>query len=562
MEQEKSLVIEPLHAAHAVTDTINHSLMDVVCAKSIPLAPGGDLVAWGKKVGNCVEEAEKEEAGKGTSSEPSDSTAVNADQNATAQAENQVTAEQDLGTESTAGDVQARASGETGTVSQVGDTQTVQVNANQTPDPGVTDVQEASMAQTTATCNDVTPGWCSELKASTTGPCDPGEHGCGFAPSDQPVSAVEPSGQVETAAGSQLPDQVNEYVDQPGAGQSSTVATEEDIGATTTSPLPGEADTSLLDVSSYAKVGSVLKGAGDAMTGFGIVYGTVTTFNDLANGDYRGAGATALSTGLNVYTGMALEPVDVAIMEVSVGLGDGPGIVVGIVGVVLVNYGASQVVGWVSSAVANAVGDCFAWLESHLFDIYAPDIFVRNRTGEAQNIGISVQPEHTYDVSPPFSAAAQGNWVVTASPGGELAMGTKHLSELHYELTTTANWQYATGWTVPRSRFDSWARATLAAYGFSERATDQFLVTWSAFASGGGSLTIYPQEGALVQSLEPMTVTPSGLPKLRVWFVISPAVRGRLTAPIVPPDPAGRAPLEVQEWGVVPLPGSLAGVPK
>jgi len=549
--------LEPVDKALDVVKMLNQIALESACGQTIPYTPELLASAWKAQVDECVKKATEGESNAERSGQAKSPGATSSEnETPAAQSENASSAESQYGSELSNGNAQAQSSQETGTVSESGNTDVVQTGANENPGAGVATVAEASVSETTSTCT-AGASWCSELSHSSAGPCNPGEGSCGIPTAENPAVVDETTGKLELGSSSQLPsDQVGGYVVEPGTDASAAVSSEEGLSSVTAS-LPGEADTSLVDISNYGKVGSFLEGGSDAFGVVGVAIGGVGVVNDLVQGNYQGATTGIISTTLNVYTGMALEPVDLVIIEGSAVLGDGPGIVLGVVAVVALNVGAGAGVTWVSQELSAGVFAGIAWLESSLFDIYAPDVFVDNATGRTQDLEVSVGTQGTYDVRPGFTDAARGSWSVASEPAGGLVVGGVPVADLHYEMSTAARWQYARGWTVPRAGFAQWAASTLAAYGFDRTAIGSFERTWSGFALGGGDLAVYPQSGALLQSVEPMRVSPPSASVGRVWFVVEPSPGGHLVPPVI--APRQRRALDVEEWGVVPTLGAYEG---
>ncbi|MGC1184554.1 MAG: hypothetical protein WBA31_05295 [Candidatus Dormiibacterota bacterium] len=280
---------------------------------------------------------------------------------------------------------------------------------------------------------------------------------------------------------------------------------------------------------------------GDKVLGFaGLALGFVQVWQDWQNGDKGGALASDLEVGLGA--GMTLFSVDIG------------GSVLGWIGVGSLAVFPPALVGAVITLVVVLVA---GWLLESLFgDLFAPDIFIDNSTGQGQDLTLRLAPAGTQDVRPGWSGVP-GVWQVTVAPSGGLEVAGQAASDLHYDLLGPAPFQRERGWLVPRQDLAAWAQTELPRYGFDPQAVAGFIATWASLGQGPGSLDIYPQDQSLVDRLEPLSVSAQGsaVSIRRVWFLISPA--SSATAPISPSisDP-GHLGIDVQEWGVYLEPGA------
>ncbi len=207
--------------------------------------------------------------------------------------------------------------------------------------------------------------------------------------------------------------------------------------------------------------------------------------------------------------------------------------------VVAVAFVAIVLVSWAVSVIIEALFN----------NLFAPDIYVDNSTGRDQRVAVQLATQGTHDVRPAWSGPA-GSWSGTAHSDGTLTVGGIATGQLHYQLLGPAPFQRLAGWQVPRAGFADWARATLPRYGFDAQAVSGFVSAWSELGAGDGAIDIYPQTGALLDRLEPLTATSSaGVPSVRrVWFVVAPAGAQPPAAPVV--IDGAHAPIDIEEWGM------------
>ena len=186
-------------------------------------------------------------------------------------------------------------------------------------------------------------------------------------------------------------------------------------------------------------------------------------------------------------------------------------------------------------------------IEALISDIFEPDIYIENHTGAAQSLSVHVAPDRTYDVAPAWS---DGTWQVEVSTQGAITAGGRPVTALHYETRAAAPWQTSSGWRIQRSDLSAWAQATLPAYGFSPQAVAGFIRSWAFVGEGGGMIDIYPQDRAVIDRVQPMSVDMKGASIQREWFLIASADDAPI--PTVPTIEAKvPAAIEIEEWGVL-----------
>jgi hypothetical protein len=186
-------------------------------------------------------------------------------------------------------------------------------------------------------------------------------------------------------------------------------------------------------------------------------------------------------------------------------------------------------------------------LEALLADIFEPDIYVENHSGHPVHLDIHVDPDRTYDVRPSW---ADGSWAADVGSNDAISVGGAPVPNLHYETRAAAPWQTEAGWVLPRREFAAWARRVLPGYGFGPAAVEGFVKAWSMLGQGEGEIAIFPQDRALVDRVQPLTVDRSGVSIQREWFFVRAATPG--DQPLAPSVSApAAAEVSVEEWGVL-----------
>lgn len=302
--------------------------------------------------------------------------------------------------------------------------------------------------------------------------------------------------------------------------------------------------------------------ASSISTEFGIAGAEASFFHgliNLAQGNYWGAAGDAVTGLLTIGTlsfvadfaavGSMFGPVG-TILGAALGLG---------LSLFLPGYFGCLVQGKSAADCRDSVWAPYKrWLdnlESIFSDIYAPDIYVENHTGQPQPIQVRLSPLGTHDVNPAWD---HGLWQGTVSPDGTLEVGGADQTHLHYETLTAGDWQTGSGWVIPRAAFEGWARQVLPEYGFSPAAVEGFVTTWQGLETGPGRIAIYPQAQALIDRVQPIEVQPASATVQRVWFLVAPAQGdAALAAPAIPAKtPSG---IEVEEWGMLFARGAMVG---
>lgn len=269
---------------------------------------------------------------------------------------------------------------------------------------------------------------------------------------------------------------------------------------------------------------------------------------------------TLIGQGLGTITSVFVTPDLLDIGAMFGGLcGDGPGALLG----GLIGWGVGTFVvpavfqaggEWMGGGASDFPAQFLADLEAPFATVYAPDLFLHNRTRDPVTLVIAIRGSGVYDVRP---AWVHDSWEIVARPGRSLLVNGHATSYLHYETTVAAPWQTTTGWVVSRQDFAQWAERTLVAYGFDAAAREVFLQRWQSLGKGIGFLAIYPQPTATIDRVAPLAMLRGNVPVMRVWFLIEASGPGmHLRAPLVAHS---TAPVQLQEWGVISLPSESLG---
>ena len=141
-------------------------------------------------------------------------------------------------------------------------------------------------------------------------------------------------------------------------------------------------------------------------------------------------------------------------------------------------------------------------------------------------------------------------WTVIATPDG-LIDGT--YGYLFYEATAGgAGFQTDCGFVVSQAELAVWMEETLAAYGFNDQETVDFVDFWLPVLPESPWYLFYPQDEAMVDQHVGLHVEPAPDSLLRLWFAVQPAA-----APVSLPEPDAipfvRSGFAVTEWGVIVL---------
>lgn len=139
-------------------------------------------------------------------------------------------------------------------------------------------------------------------------------------------------------------------------------------------------------------------------------------------------------------------------------------------------------------------------------------------------------------------------WGVRVTPDGMIDGQWRFL---FYESVQPNGWQRERGYLVPTDEMEQFFRNDLAARGFVGQEIEDFIEWWMPLLAEPGYLIVYPQDDAVIRTLEDLqlSVTPNSL--LRHRYVIETTAEPVTIEP--PDDPAlfTRDGFTVTEWGVI-----------
>jgi hypothetical protein len=139
-------------------------------------------------------------------------------------------------------------------------------------------------------------------------------------------------------------------------------------------------------------------------------------------------------------------------------------------------------------------------------------------------------------------------WTVSVAPDGEIEGGYGHL---FYEAQVPPDWQFDRGWVVQQRQLEEFFNENLAAGGFNERETADFIEYWVPRLDDKAFYVIYPQYARDIEPLITLTIEPEPAEILRLYYVISGVdlVDRYVPEPEIPSF--HRSGFTVCEWGVV-----------
>jgi len=139
-------------------------------------------------------------------------------------------------------------------------------------------------------------------------------------------------------------------------------------------------------------------------------------------------------------------------------------------------------------------------------------------------------------------------WTVGVAPDGKINGEYGHL---FYEAQVPPDWQFDRGWVVQQRQLEEFFNENLAAGGFNERETADFIEYWVPRLDDKAFYVIYPQYARDIEPLITLTVEPEPAEILRLYYVISGVdhVDRYVPEPDIPSF--HRHGFTVCEWGVV-----------
>ncbi|HSA34725.1 MAG TPA: hypothetical protein P5077_13450 [bacterium] len=141
-------------------------------------------------------------------------------------------------------------------------------------------------------------------------------------------------------------------------------------------------------------------------------------------------------------------------------------------------------------------------------------------------------------------------WDVHVTPDGMIDGQWRFL---FYESVQPNGWQRERGYLVSTDEMEQFFRNDLAARGFVGQEIEDFIEWWMPLLAEPGYLIVYPQDNAVIRTLETLdlSVTPDSL--LRHRYVIETTAEPVTIEPPDAPVPFTRDGFTVTEWGVIRL---------
>jgi hypothetical protein len=141
-------------------------------------------------------------------------------------------------------------------------------------------------------------------------------------------------------------------------------------------------------------------------------------------------------------------------------------------------------------------------------------------------------------------------WDVRVTPDGLIDGQWRFL---FYESVQPNGWQRERGYLVATDEMEQFFRNDLAARGFVGQEIEDFIEWWMPLLAEPGYLIVYPQDDAVIRTLETLelSVTPDSL--LRHRYVIETTAEPVTIEPPDAPAPFTRDGFTVTEWGVIRL---------
>ncbi len=156
--------------------------------------------------------------------------------------------------------------------------------------------------------------------------------------------------------------------------------------------------------------------------------------------------------------------------------------------------------------------------------------FILGYMTEVEKPNLYLYPEETTEVTVRLGFPAGGGvtaseptyadgWTVTVEPDGKIDGGA--YGHLFYEARVPADWQFDRGWVVQKRQLAEFFGENLAAHGFNERETDDFIEYWVPRLDDKAFYVIYPQYERDIEPRITLAITPEPAEIFRLYYVIS-----------------------------------------
>ena len=139
-------------------------------------------------------------------------------------------------------------------------------------------------------------------------------------------------------------------------------------------------------------------------------------------------------------------------------------------------------------------------------------------------------------------------WLVDVDPDGRI---NGRYDYLFYEAQVPDRYQYSSGWIIRGDTLSAFFTHVMARAGFTTREIRDFIEYWAPRLSHYPLLEVYPQQVEQLNGLILVDISPVPACRLRLFFVIRPALARQpdLTTPDI--QGTGRKGYQFAEWGVI-----------
>lgn len=177
--------------------------------------------------------------------------------------------------------------------------------------------------------------------------------------------------------------------------------------------------------------------------------------------------------------------------------------------------------------------------------VYKPNIYIYPKQTTNMSVALSFPKGGSVVESIPLYGSG---WNVTVTPEGKI---NGQYDYLFYESEQPDEWQYKTGYTIPRDSLEIFFNGNLAAYHFKANEIKDFIDYWIPLLKDQDYYHIYPQERPVIEELIKVRFSATPEHFLRLFYVVKgtdtpTALKSHVIGNTVP-----RTGYHAAEWGVV-----------
>lgn len=177
--------------------------------------------------------------------------------------------------------------------------------------------------------------------------------------------------------------------------------------------------------------------------------------------------------------------------------------------------------------------------------VYKPNIYIYPK----QTLNISVALDFPKGGRVVESIPLYGSgWNVTVTPEGKM---NDQYDYLFYESEQPDEWQYKTGYTIPRDSLEIFFNGNMAAYHFKANEIKDFIDYWIPRLNDYNYYHIYPQERPVIEELIKVRFSSEPENFLRLFYVVKGTSVPSPLQPHVINNTVPRTGYHAAEWGVV-----------